>query len=96
MVLPRAWKERLGALQSTQTLPMETATQEVFEAEISGPVRIEVEGFRPIHSEVAFVDMQPKNGDYEPLIGYLVLEQIPAAVDIIGHRIVPVKHLDLK
>ena len=30
------------------------------------------------------------------LSGYLVLEAIPAAVDVLGHRLVPVKALDLK
>ncbi len=96
MVLPSAWKERLGSLESTRTIQMETANQEMITGEVSGPVRIQIEGFAPIHSEVAFVDMAPKNGDYEPLIGYLVLEQTPAAVDIIGHRLVPVKYFDLK
>lgn len=96
MVLPKAWKERLGQLDSTRTIQMETADQEIITGEVSGPVRIQIEGFPSIYSEVAFVDMEPKNGDYEPLIGYLVLEQSPAAVDILGHRLVPVKHFDLK
>ena len=37
-----------------------------------------------------------KHGSYEPLIGYLVLEAIPAAVDMLGHRLVPETHFDLK
>ena len=32
----------------------------------------------------------------EPLIGHLVLQQSQAAVDMVGHRLVFVKHLDLK
>jgi hypothetical protein len=40
--------------------------------------------------------MEPANGEYEPLIGYLILEQSQAAVDMLGHRLVLVKHLDLK
>lgn len=96
MVLPKAWKERLGSLESMETIQMETATQELITGELCGPVRIQIEGFRPIYSEVAFADMQPQNGDYEPLIGYLVLEQTPVAVDMLGHRLVPVKHFDLK
>ena len=96
MVLPMAWKARLGDFETTHSVKIETATQDVFDAEIFGPVRIQIEGFRAIYSEVAFVEMQPKNGDYEPLIGYLVLEQTPAALDIIGHRLVPVRYFDLK
>jgi hypothetical protein len=40
--------------------------------------------------------MEPADGDYEPLIGYIVLEQSLAGVDMIGHRLVPIKHMDLK
>jgi hypothetical protein len=59
-------------------------------------VRIQIEGFRPIFNEVAFVEMKPADGEYEPLIGYIILEQSQAAVDILGHRLVPIKHMDLK
>lgn len=96
MVLPSAWKERLGNLDMTTQIEMETATQQTIKGEVCGPVRIQIEGFRPIHSEVSFVDMQPEDGEYEPLIGYLVLEQSQAAVDILGHRLVKIKHMDLK
>jgi hypothetical protein len=49
-----------------------------------------------IYNEVSFVDVNPEDGEYEPLIGYLVLEQSQAAVDILGHRLVRIKHMDLK
>lgn len=96
MVLPSAWKNLLGLLETGTEIEVETATQERITAEICGPVRIQVEGFRPIFSEVAFVDMNPANGEYEQLIGYIVLEQSQAAVDMLGHRLVPVKYMDLK
>ena len=96
LVLPSAWKERLGVLSSAQEVERETATQETVKAEICGPVRIHIEGFRAIHSEVLFVEMHPESGMYEPLLGYIPLEQSQAAVDMLGHRLVPVKHLDLK
>jgi predicted aspartyl protease len=96
MVLPSAWKDRLGVLKSGIEVEVETATQEVVRAEVCGPVRIQIEGFRPIFNEVAFIEMSPANGDYEPLIGYIILEQSLAAVDMLGHRLVPIKHLDLK
>jgi predicted aspartyl protease len=96
MVLPAAWKERLGNLESTRTIELETATQAVITGEVCGPVRIQIDGFPIIYNEVSFVDMTPEDGEYEPLIGYLVLEQSQAAVDILGHRLVRIKHMDLK
>jgi predicted aspartyl protease len=96
MVLPSAWRDRLGKLDATAQVEMETATQETIRGEVCGPVRIQIEGFRPIYSEVSFVDMQPEDGEYEPLIGYLVLEQSQAGVDVLGHRLIPIKHMDLK
>jgi predicted aspartyl protease len=96
MVLPSAWKDRLGDLKPGMEIEVETATQEIVRAEVCGPVRIQIEGFRPIFNEVAFVEMKPADGEYEPLIGYIILEQSQAAVDRLGHRLVPIKHMDLK
>jgi predicted aspartyl protease len=96
MVLPIAWKERLGNLKFSTEIEVETATQETVKAQVCGPVRIQIEGFRAILNEVAFVEMKPDEGEYEPLIGYIVLEQSLASVDMLGHRLVPIKHLDLK
>ena len=96
MFLPSAWKVRLGNLQSIRGVELETATQEIVSGDVCGPVKIQIEGFRPIFSEVLFVEMKPADGIYEPLIGYIILEQSQAAVDMLGHRLVPVKHMDLK
>lgn len=96
MVLPSAWRDRLGELEEVATVSLETATQHAVEGTICGPVRIQIEGFRPIYNEVLFVDMSPDSGEYEPLIGYIILEQSQAAVDMLGHRLVAVKRMDLK
>jgi predicted aspartyl protease len=96
MVLPSAWKDRLGEFQALAEIEVETATQERVTAEVCGPVRIQIEGFRAIFSEVAFVDMNPERGEFEPLIGYIVLEQSLAGVDMISHRLIHLKHFDLK
>lgn len=96
MVLPSAWKERLGDLESIREVDLETAHQQIIKGEVHGPVRIQLEGFRPIFSEVLFVDMEPADGFYEPLIGYIVLGQSQAGVDMLGHRLVAIKHMDLK
>src|SRR6266566_6241339 len=96
MVLPTAWKERLGQLGSTRTIELETATQAIVTGAVCGPVRIQIEGFPAIYNEVSFVEMNPADGEYEPLIGYLVLEQSQAGVDMLGHRLITIKHMDLK
>jgi predicted aspartyl protease len=96
LVLPDAWRDRLGDLEIIGRISLETATQESVEGDICGPVRIQIEGFRPIYNEVLFVEMKPEDGIYEPLIGYIVLEQSQAAVDMLGHRLIPIKHMDLK
>ncbi len=96
LVLPSAWRDRLGDLETVERIDLETATQETVQGEICGPVRIQIEGFRPIYNEVLFLDMNPEDGIYEPLIGYIVLEQSQAAVDMVGHRLLHVKRMDLK
>jgi hypothetical protein len=96
MVLPSAWKERLGELQVIGTVVVQTATQAMADGEVCGPVRIQIEGFRPVFSEVLFVDMTPVDGSYQPLLGYIDLEQSQAAVDMLGHRLVNVGYLDLR
>ena len=96
MTLPSAWRERLGQFQETRALEAEAATQETVQAAVSGPVRLQIEGFPAVSTEVAFTDMKPTDGEYEPLMGYIPLEQSQAAVDVLGHRLIKVGHIDLK
>jgi hypothetical protein len=96
IVLPSAWKDRLGNLEVIRRVDAEIATQEKAPADICGPVRIQIEGFPPIYSEVLFLEMKPKDGQYEPLLGYIVLEQSQAAVDVLGHRLVHINRVDVK
>ena len=62
--------------------------------EACGPVQIRMEGFRPVFNEVVFLDAEDETP--EPLLGYVILEQAQAAVDMVGHRLVPVRYIDLK
>jgi len=96
LVLPSAWKERLGDLEELGAVELELANQQSVQGTICGPVRIQIEGFRAVYNEVLFVDMEPVDGVYEPLLGYIVLEQSAAAVDMLGHRLIHVKRMDLK
>ena len=96
MVLPKAWKERIGKINTVREIDCETATQEIVKGEVCGPVEIKIGGFEPVYGEVLFLEMKPVDGVYEPLIGYIILEQSQAAVDMLGHRLVHVKKTDLK
>ncbi|MGU9952073.1 MAG: aspartyl protease family protein [Gammaproteobacteria bacterium WSBS_2016_MAG_OTU1] len=96
LVLPLAWKERFGEFPWEEKVELQTATQEIVRGIMCGPVRITVEGFRPISAEVLFLKMSSENGEYEPLLGYIPLESCGAAVDMLGHRLLPVQYMDLK
>jgi len=96
MILPKAWQTRLGNLRVIRQIDCETPTQELVRAPVCGPVEIRVEGFDPVYGEVLFLEMHPADGVYEPLLGYIVLEQCQAAVDMLGLRLVHVKKTDLK
>ncbi len=96
LVLPRVWKNSLGNLATMRYIDCETATQQVVKGEVCAPVEIRLEGFEPVSGEVLFLDMEPEDGVYEPLVGYIVLEQAQAAVDMLGHRLIHVKKSDLK
>ena len=97
MTLPSAWKGRLGDLEKIEDVEVETATGELRKAEIYAAVRVKVANFREVIDEVLFLDMEANaDGEYEPLVGYVVLEKIPVAVDMLGHRLVKVRALDLK
>ena len=96
LVLPEAWKDRLGALAPVRTVELETADQRVVAGDVRGPVKVQIEGFDAIFNEVVFIDVQPQSGGYEPLLGYIILEQSRAAVDLVRHRLVTARRLDLK
>lgn len=96
LVLPKAWQERLGKLHVVREVECWTATQETAKGQVCGPVEVRLEGFEPVHGEVLFLDMVPKDGSYEPLVGYIILEQSQAAVDLLGHRLLHVKAVDLR
>jgi predicted aspartyl protease len=97
LTLPDVWKERLGDLDKIEDVDFQTATGQIGTGAIHGPVKIQLEGFRPIFSEVLFIEMKTdEEGNYEPLVGYIPLEQIPVAVDMLGHRLIKVRAVDLK
>ena len=95
-MLPMAWRERLAPFGKTRSVKLETADQRVIEGEVSGPVEVQIEGFDPVFNEVTFVSSAPEAGAFEPLLGHILLGQARAAVDLVGHRLLPIKAFDLK
>ncbi len=97
LVLPKAWKSRLGELEFITEFEFEVVNQTKGTGEILGPVKIQVGNFRAVFDEVLFIEMEKNQDDkYEPLLGSTILEKIPVAVDMLGHRLVKVRSLDLK
>jgi predicted aspartyl protease len=97
ITLPNAWREKVGEVEQLAEIEVEMADQSLKKGAVCGPLRARIGEFRPIMAEVLFLDMQPDDdGEYEPLIGYIALEQAGAAVDMLGHRLVHVKRVDLK
>lgn len=92
LTLPADWKEKLGDLEILEEVELELASGDVIEGEICGPVKIKIGDFRQMVGEVLFIDTEADpDGNYEPLIGYLPLEAIPARIDMLNHRLFKVK-----
>lgn len=92
LTLPAAWKERLGELEKVEDVELELASGEMRTGEVCGPARVKIGNFREMFAEVLFIEMEPnEEGNFEPLIGYLPLEAIPAGIDMLNHRLFKVK-----
>ncbi len=95
--LPTKWMKDLGEFNLVLEEELYNATGQIVEGKVAGPVEITIEGFRTIFSEVLFVDMEEdENGEFEPLLGYIPMEQANIAVDVAEHRLLPSKRMDLK
>ena len=90
---PKPFRHGVGHRAVTRS---PTPCQPTITGEICGPVLLRFGDFRPVWTEVLFIDMEPAHGRYEPLIGYIPLEQAQAVVDLAGHRLGKVDHVDLK
>ena len=96
LMLPSAWHDRLRPFRTSREVEIHLANEQTVRGLICGPVLVQIAGFGQIASEVLFLEMAPDNGEYEPLIGYITLEQSQAAVDMVGHRLTRVRHIDVK
>ena len=95
LILPASWKARLGRFVRSDPVELQLANQEVIRGEACGPVEIRIHGFRPVWNEAIFLTAEDGE-EPEPLLGYVILEQAQAAVDMLGHRLVPVRCIDMK
>jgi len=96
ITLPAAWRDELGDIEQTEVLA-KMANGAAQRAWLGAPVRMQIGDFRPTITEVLFLDMQPnKQGEYEPLIGHIALEQSGAAVDMATQRLVRVPYIYVK
>ncbi|MBC8183983.1 hypothetical protein H8E88_23050 [candidate division KSB1 bacterium] len=97
ITLPNVWRDDLGEIEQLAEIDVELADQSTKKDYVCEPVRARIGEFRQIMAEILFLDMEPDDdSEYEPLVGYIALEQSSAAVDMLGHRLVHVKRVDLK
>ncbi len=96
LTLPSAWRERLGHFTNVEPVALELADQRIVRGELCIPVRFEVVNLGASVGPVLFTDMECPDGRYEPLLGYLALEHLRVAVDLVQHRLVKLPRVDLK
>lgn len=102
LTLPAAWKDRLGDLEKMEDVEIELADGGVKTAELCGPVRLRIRDdagnpFRKTSTEVLFMDMAAdENARYEPLVGFIPLEQAGIAIDPQTQRLFQIKRVKLK
>jgi len=96
VTLPAAWRDKLGDIEQTEVLA-KMADGSAQRAWLGAPVRIQVGDFRSTNTEVLFLEMEPNaQGEYEPLIGHIALEQSGAALDMPNLRLVRVPYIYVK
>lgn len=96
LILPASWKARLGEFLRSEPVELQLANQDVVRGEVCWPAAIKIDGFRTISNEVVFLDCLHDEDDFEPLLGYVILEQAQAAVDMLKACLVPVRYIDMK
>jgi predicted aspartyl protease len=97
LVLPMAWKDRFGKMELIRESEVELGNQDTVRAEVYGPMKAKIGEFAPIFCDVMFIEMKPnQEGDYEPLVGYTVLELSGIAVDMLRHKLLNAKRIDCK
>jgi len=84
-VLPLAWKERLGKITTVRKIDCETATRILSRPRFVVRSRFDSTVSIPFMARSYSLPCILATDMYEPLIGYIILEQCQAAVDMLGH-----------
>ena len=58
LILPAAWRDRLGAFPREEQVALVLANGKVVQGSACAPVEIQIEGFRPVVNEVMFVETE--------------------------------------
>ncbi len=96
LFLPDSYQSRLGEIEELEPTYCTFTDRSKKLSKRFGPVKIQLDGFPSIYNEVIFLPPDEKGNDVEALIGYIVLEQSRAGVDMVGHRLFKVDSYDLK
>jgi len=96
LFLPDSYQSRLGEIEELEPTYCTFADGSRKLSKRFGPVKIQLDGFQSIYNEVIFLPPDEQGNDIEALIGYIVLEQSRAGVDMVGHRLFKVDSYDLK
>jgi hypothetical protein len=97
ITLPLAWREQFGKLFRQEQVLAGLADGSLRKAWVCGPLDAQIEDFRPFSADVLFIEMEPgPDGEYEPLIGYIALEEAGATADFSRDRLMRLPHVDLK
>ncbi len=96
LLLPDSYQNKLGDMEELEPSFCTFADGSKKLSRRFGPVRIQMDGFPVIYNEVMFLPPDAEGKDVEPLIGYIILEQSRAGVDMVGHRLFKVDSYDLK
>jgi len=59
-------------------------------------VLLRLAGIEAVVGEVLFMPGDFSEDGFEVLVGYITLERVGVAVDMVGHRLVKLPHVDLK
>lgn len=93
LVMPLAWKSRLGQLEHIRSGLANLADGRTIETDIWGPLRIEIDNFPPTYTEVVFMDMGDDADRYEALLGHLPLQQANLGLDMLNHKLFSLKYI---
>ena len=86
IILPNEWRDRLGVFPRTRKAIAHTLSN-TQDAQICSPAQVEIAGFPEVDAEVVFTRMEKHNGDYQPILGHLLLQTCGAIVDMANHSL---------